>query len=117
MAGVTTMAAALTAGLLLIMFATTPGGVGPLGVTFWFLGLMAGLSAWLSIGFYLLGRKLQPKLPDSKQKVNSRRRGVLVGGYISVLLGLSSLHQLGGRDALLLGILIILVEFYLVTRK
>lgn len=114
---VATLAASMTAVLLLVMFVTTPVGVGPLGVTLWFLGLAVGLAAWLSLGFYLAGRKFQPKLTDDRQKANARRRGILIGGYLTILLGLSSLDQVNGRDALLLGILIVLVEFYLATRK
>lgn len=116
--GVVSLAAtAATAIVVMAILASTPVSIGPLGVTLWFLALGFGLSSWLALAFYLLGRKLQPAATEARQRAASSRRGILAGGYITVILALSSLQQLGPRDILILGLLVILVEFYLAARS
>jgi hypothetical protein len=102
---------------VLLMLATTPLGVGPIGVTAWFLALMTGLTSWLGLVAYVLGQRLQPKLSSGKQVGTALRRGAFVGGYLTIMLALASLKQLGLRDALLLLLLLVLLEFYLVARS
>lgn len=105
-------AACLAAALI-----TTPTAIGPVGVTGWFIALLIGLSCLIAVPAYLVEKRLRPNAKKAALMYNSLRRGLFVGGYGTVLLALSSLQQLGVRDALLLAALLILVEFYMVTRR
>ena len=101
----------------LAVVAVTPLAIGPVGVTGWFVALFVGLSALIAIPAFLVERKLRPQAKQAQLRASSLRRGVLVGGYITVLLALSSLQQLGPRDAILLAVLLVLIEFYMVARR
>ena len=101
---------------LLMVVATTPLGIGPTGVTLWFLSLMVALTCWLSLASYMIEGRLRPNTQPAAKKRNAWRRGIFLGGYITMLLALSSLKQLNARDAILFLLLILLVEFYLVMR-
>lgn len=111
-------ASSITAGAaaicLLVALIASPTAIGPIGVTGWFLVLLVGLASAWSLVFYLLARFATKSAPDSRA---AWRRGLFVGGYITVLLALSSLQQLNVRDALLLGLLLGLIEFYLVLKR
>jgi len=99
------------------MISTSPAAIGPLGATLWFLVALVSLSAFGAA----LARQTARWLPGKKQTEGlskvATRRGVMLGGYATILLALSSLRQLNLRDALLLAVLIVLVEFYLVARS
>lgn len=96
---------------LAALFATNPLQIGPYGVTIWFLVVLAGLSCLLTVGFDWLANRLNKK-PGAPKLFPSARRGMLMAGWITILLGLSSLQQLSWRDVLLTGLLIGLAEFY-----
>jgi hypothetical protein len=98
------------------MLAVAPSMLGPLGVTLWFVLLLGGLAGIFIAASYMLGGKLQPKSGIKQQKQAAMRRGLLLGGYATIVLGLSSLQQLNLRDALLLLLLLLLAEFYVVAR-
>ena len=115
--GITLSAAGATALAILLMAAATPATIGPLGVTAWFLLAFIAISSIFALAAYLIGLKVQPKRASDLRVKESLRRGVMVGGSITVILGLSSLRQLNLRDVLLLLLLLALVEFYLVARS
>jgi len=103
----------------LLMQATTPKALGPLGVTGWFALVLIGLVAVVAAVAYVAGLRLQrsgKKAKPRRRIVDSNRRGLLVGGGLTILLALSSLRQLNLRDVILLVLLGTLVEFYTVAR-
>jgi hypothetical protein len=101
---------------VLVMVVTTPHSLGPLGVTAWFLLILIGLMAVIGLVAYGLEAWLRPRTTTRHRIRSSWRRGLLIGGYTTVILALNSLQQLNLRTALLLGLLLILVEFYAVAR-
>lgn len=103
---------------VLAMRATTPLVLGPIGVTVWFIVILAGLFGIITALAYGVALKLQPAIKSSGRRAfDASRRGLLVAGYLTVVLALSSLRQLNLRDVLLLGLLLVLVEFYTVARS
>lgn len=98
------------------MTVTTPINLGPLGVTGWFLLVLVGLSSLCALIAYLIIGRLQPSLSQHRQRIDASRRGLLLGGFLTTTLGLSSLEQLNVRDIILVAILLALVEFYVVAR-
>ena len=107
---------------ILTMRATTPLAIGPLGVTAWFILILVGLSCLCAGAAYMSAALLphsskRPSPTARRRVVDSVRRGLLVGGYLGILLALSSLQQLNVRDAILLVLLFGLVEFYTVARR
>ncbi len=101
----------------LLMQATTPTALGPLGVTAWFGLVLVGLAAIGTGLAYVVAAKLQHSTPKARQRIiDATRRGLLVGGGVTIVLGLSSLRQLNLRDVILLLLLGGLVEFYMVAR-
>lgn len=113
----TTVGIIATLVVALMLVTTNPLGVGPLGVTAWFLALLVALSSWFGLLAHWLGQHLPALRSGGRVEADSWRRGLLAGGYITILLGLSSLQQLALRDALILGMLLLLIEFYLVARR
>jgi hypothetical protein len=107
---------AATALCVLVVIATTPLAIGPTGVTLWFLSLIIALSCWVSLISFGLEKRLSEKVKNKELVRNAWRRGLFAGGYITVLLALSSLKQLNVRDAVLFSLLILLIEFYMVMR-
>lgn len=107
------LAAGITAcGLALFaMLATNPAQIGPYGVTLWFLVLLTGLACLSTLGFYWLAGKLNKK-PGGLKFYPAARRGMLFSGWITILIGLSSLQQLSWRDVFLTALLLGLAEFY-----
>jgi hypothetical protein len=103
----------------LLMQAATPKSLGPLGVTAWFGLILVGLVALVAALAYAAAAQLQHSRSKPKPRrrvVDSLRRGLLVGGGLTILLALSSLRQLNLRDLILLLLLGALVEFYTVAR-
>lgn len=99
---------------LLALVATNPASIGPIGVTLWFLVLLAALSSFAALICFLVANAFTQK---QASKPAAWRRGFFIGGYITVLLALSSLQQLNLRDGILLALLLVLAEFYMVMRK
>lgn len=115
--GMTTVGLAALALAAFVMLTTSPTGIGPLGVTAWFLLVLVGLSALVSLVAYGLTAWLQPHLATKQRIRDSWRRGLMVGGYITIVLALNSLQQLNIKAALILLLLLALIEFYAVARS
>lgn len=109
-----TIALAAGAVCFLALIATNPSSVGPIGVTIWFLLLFAALSSLAALVSYLVANSITK---NEASKSAAWRRGFFIGGYITILLALSSLQQLNLRDGILLALLLLLAEFYMVMRK
>jgi 4-amino-4-deoxy-L-arabinose transferase-like glycosyltransferase len=105
--------------LLASIASTNPANLGPGGVTLWFLVLLVASSSGLALLLYLFKRQRPERTSLSRRQRLGVciRQGLLLGGYITVILALSSLRQLDLRDALLLVILMILIEFYFKGKK
>jgi hypothetical protein len=113
------MAVTIIAGAasILGLVAYNPTTLGPTGVTLWFVGLFMTLQGLLTFGFFRLKRRRAEIMGESKRFFSSWRQGLLVAAVAIILLGLSSLRQLSLRDAVLLAVLALLVEFYGRTRR
>ena len=100
----------------MVLISTSPRSVGYVGVTAWFLLLFSWLVCLLALAGFCM--KSYFKLGDSRSKRmrNSRRQGVLIAGWIVAMLALSSLGQLSWQDAIITGLLLILVEVYVRLR-
>lgn len=111
---------ALVAALLLSTVFTSPASLGPTGVTLWFLGFWVVISSCLAFVKYELvmrfGKEVT-KLNHHKMVTTSLRHGALAGGLATILLALSSLQQLDIRDVGLVVVFVVLVEFYVRTRR
>lgn len=114
--GMTLVGGAALALAVLLMLTFTPVGLGPLGVTGWFLLVLVGLSAAASLIAYGLSAWLRPHNTTKYQIKASWRRGLMVGGYATIILALNSLQQLNLRAIIILGLLLLLLEFYAVAR-
>lgn len=99
-------------GLILSLNMTSPLTLGPAGVTVWFVGLYLGMSGILALGLYGLKSYLRLHSTNVSRLRYAWRQGILISAWITGLLALSSLRQLGPLDAILLGILLIIVEVY-----
>jgi len=119
-ASVALVCAGLVAALLLSMVVTNPAKIGPTGVTLWFMGFWVVLSSCITFANYELvmrfGRETAKVAPHNV-KVSSLRHGMLLGGALTVILALSSLQQLDPRDVGLIVAFVLLVEFYMRTRR
>jgi uncharacterized protein YacL len=119
-AGIALVCGGLVAALLLSMFVTNPTKLGPTGVTLWFMGFWVVLSSCLAFINYELvmrfGREAT-RVNLHKVKTASLRHGLLIGGSLTVILALSSLQQLDPRDVGLIIAFVVLVEFYMRTRR
>lgn len=113
---ITVLAAGPGALTLLAVLTTNPRGIGPTGVTLWFVGLGVAICHALALGLYWLKRRFTNQT-DAARLDNSWRQGLLLGGALTSMLALSSLRQLQSRDVILISIFILVVEFYLRTRK
>lgn len=100
------------AGVALSLLMTNPANIGPLGVTVWFVVLFLALSAMFCLALYSAKTFLHLHAAGTNRLRYSWRQGLLLGGWVSGLLALSSLHQLGGWDAILLALLLVIVEVY-----
>lgn len=98
-------------GLALIVF-TSPSGLGPYGVTVWFLDVWLALASGLALGSYTIKKLYKPTDQPRKRLLGSLRQGVLAASWAVVMLALSSLSQLNPRDIILSSILVILIEGY-----
>jgi hypothetical protein len=98
--------------LLLSLLMTNPLQLGPIGVTLWFVMLLSVLTALFTLS--LFGIKTFLKVHDSgKARLRySQRQGLLLAGYLTALLALASLQQFNVRDAILLGLLLVIIEVY-----
>ncbi len=100
--------AAIVASLVM----TNPLALGPLGVTLWFVVVYLVVTAVITLGLYAAKAYLRLHATGAGRLRYSWRQGLLIGGWLISLLALSSLNQLGVLDAILLGILLVIVEVY-----
>jgi hypothetical protein len=92
-------------GLIFSVIATNPAAVGPVGVTLWFVALYGGKS-YLHLH------------TNGHQRLRyASRQGLLIGGWATASLALASLQQFNIRDALLLGLILVVVELYMRLRR
>jgi hypothetical protein len=99
-------------GLVLSLLTTNPLAIGPVGVTVWFVALYLSLAAILTLGLYTAKTFLHVHAAGVNRLRYSGRQGLLLASWVAGLLALSSLRQLGPLDAILLGILLVIVEVY-----
>lgn len=99
--------------VLLTLWTTTPAALKPAGVTFWFLIVLVALSSGLAVIIDVLKRLIGPKKPQGRAFKPSLRQGILLGVWLTIMLALASLRQFSIRDALLIGLLFAIIEFYL----
>ncbi len=96
--------------LVLSWFVTTPAQIGPFGITIWFICLYFALSGVIALVVYRFDKNLHGK-PDTFSKALGR--GLLIGLWLTALIGLNSLRQLGLKDVILISLLVVLIEFYM----
>jgi hypothetical protein len=87
-------------------------GLGPVGVTIWFVVAFASLASVLTLGLYAAKSYLHLHSTSAGRLRYSWRQGALIAAWVIGVLSLSSLRQLGLLDAILLGILLVIIEVY-----
>lgn len=107
---------AAVAALVMSLIFTNPQMIGPGGVTVWFVVLFLALAGVFTLLFYATKTYLRLHATGVSRLRYSWRQGMLVAGWVVGLLSLSSLRQLGFLDAILLGILVVIVEVYVRLR-
>jgi hypothetical protein len=95
---------------------TNPLAIGPAGVTIWFVILYSALLSVVTVVLYTIKTFLHVHSTGASRLRYSWRQGLLIGGWTTGLIALSSLHQLGILDAILLALLLIIVEVYVRLR-
>jgi len=100
------------AGLVFSLILTNPLVLGPVGVTLWFVLVYTALASLVTLGLYAAKTYLRLHSTGAARLRYSWRQGLLVAGWLAGLLALSSLNQLGLLDAILLGILLVIIEVY-----
>jgi hypothetical protein len=102
--------------LVVSLVFTSPKALGPLGVTVWFLLCYSSLGAIIALGFYGAKTFLHLHATGAARLRYSLRQGLLISGWVTGVLALSSLRQLGWLDAILLALLLLIVEVYVRLR-
>ena len=102
--------------LLLSLVLTNPLAIGPVGVTVWFVVLLLALAGLVSLVLYIIKSFLHIHKNPAARLRYSWRQGLLISGYATAMLALSSLRQLSLRDAILWGLLLGIVEIYVRLR-
>lgn len=102
--------------ILLSLFVTNPLKLGPVGVTVWFVVLLSVLFAIFSLGLYFIKIFLRLHETHSVRLRYSMRQGLLISFWVTSLLALSSLGQYSLKDAILFGLLLLIIEFYVRLR-
>lgn len=114
------IAAAIVSGVATIseLFITTPKKLGPNGVTFWFISLLALVVSVLSLVLFVFKiQYLQGRTNLNKTVNASFRTAFLIGVGLVAFIALRSLGSLSFKDIILLSLMLILIEFYLRTRR
>lgn len=91
---------------------TNPVTIGPAGVTVWFLLLFSAICTCVTLALYSAKTYLHVHGVRAARLRYSWRQGLLVGGWVAALMALRSLHQLTSLDAILLGLLMVIIEVY-----
>jgi hypothetical protein len=100
------------AGLVLSLVFSSPAAIGPVGVTLWFVVLFSSLASLFGLGLYTAKTFLHVHATAVSRLRYSWRQGLLLGGWVSGMIALSSLRQLGALDGILLALLLVIVEVY-----
>jgi hypothetical protein len=103
--------------LVLATLVTTPTALGATGVTLWFLDLLVALGGAMTLVLYVSKSYLHLHATSAQRLRYSWRQGLLVGGWVTFILALSSLGQLAPKDAVLIGVLLLLFEVYMRLRR
>ena len=103
-------------GLILSLLYTNPSGLGPLGVTLWFVTVFLCLSAVFALGLYVAKSFMRVHATNLARLRYAWRQGMLMGGWVTGVLALGSLRQLSVLDAILLALLLLIVEVYVRLR-
>ena len=98
--------------LVMSLILTSPLMLGPFGVTLWFVVLYLVMASMATLLLYGVKSYLRLHSTGAARLRYSWRQGLLISGWLVVLLALSSLNQFGPLDAILLGILLVIVEVY-----
>jgi hypothetical protein len=104
------------AALALSVFVTNPLALGPLGVTLWFVVMFWSVAAVATLVLYFAKTFLHVHATGLMRLRYSWRQGLLIGGWVTGVLALSSLHQLGTLDGILLALLLGIIEVYVRLR-
>jgi hypothetical protein len=99
-------------GLLLSILYTNPGEIGPVGVTAWFVIFLSCAASIATLALHFSKAFLHVHATGVSRLRYSWRQGFLIGGWVTGLLALSSLHQLTIPDGILLALLLVIVEIY-----
>ena len=110
---VLTVETAVVLGLLLSASLVTPDRMGPFWITVWFVGLLIALSGGFSLLFYWWKRLWHKSAEADAQFGQSLRQAVVFSTWLTALIALNSLRQLGFKDLLLVTILVLVIDFYL----
>lgn len=102
--------------LLTSLIMTSPVHLGPVGVTAWFVLLLTELAAVLTLSLYGAKSFLHLHATEALRLRYGWRQSWLIAAWLTGLLALSSLQQLGIKDAILLGLLLTIVEVYVRLR-
>jgi len=103
-------------GLILSLILTNPLAIGPFGVTIWFVVLFLSLTSIFSLLLYGAKWFLHVHAAGVARLRYSWRQGLLIAGWLTGLLALSSLRQIGVLDAILLALFLVIVEVYVRLR-
>lgn len=98
--------------LVISLFSSTPDGLGPFGITLWFIVLLLGLGGFFSLLLYSLKRNTSRKEPQLLF-TSALRQGILISTWGVGLFALAALRQLDIKDIVLVTVLVVLIEFYL----
>ena len=91
---------------------TNPVTIGPAGVTTWFVVLLFSMASILTLVFYTIKTFLHVHASGASRLRYSWRQGLLISVWITAMICLSSLSQLGMLDAILLALLLVIAEVY-----
>lgn len=104
--------------VLYIVLGYTPKELGPALITFWFIGILVGLTSILTLIDYLWKLRSEEKRNEPRKiLLASLRTGFLLGFTVTLLLALSTLKSLSFRDIILFALTVLLIELYFRTRK
>lgn len=99
-------------GLVSSLVFTSPLSIGPAGVTVWFVVLFVTIASLGALGLYTAKTFLHLHTTGMGRLRFSWRQGLLISGWLTGILALSTLRQLGPLDVILLALLLVIVEVY-----
>lgn len=100
-----------------MMVLTNPQTLGPYGVTAWFILVLIAITFSLAGVLYWVKGRIGGTYAGRKRLLSSLRQSFLLSLTATIFLALSSLRQLSLRDVILVGIFMLLTEFYFRARS